>query len=120
MRLVSVGVLSQQEALANADSATNLLWLLGNGLPDKAAETALPLPLPMLQNSHFPHSSSIPDRTAATARRVYANCKRHPDTKKAMPRWPNNVGLRFCATRPTYCRPDVARVPTAGRYIIRS
>jgi twitching motility protein PilU len=40
MRLVSVGVLSQQEALANADSATNLLWLLGNGLPDKAAETA--------------------------------------------------------------------------------
>ena len=41
MRLVSAGLLSVQEALANADSATNLLWLLSNGLPDKNNEAAL-------------------------------------------------------------------------------
>ncbi len=28
------------DALANADSAANLLWLLGNGLPDKNADAA--------------------------------------------------------------------------------
>ena len=35
--LVKAGLISQDEALANADSATNLLWLLNNG-PEKIAE----------------------------------------------------------------------------------
>ena len=35
--LVKSGLISPDEALANADSATNLLWLLNNG-PDKIAE----------------------------------------------------------------------------------
>lgn len=45
LKLVQDGLISQEEALANADSATNLLWLLNNG-PDskvaKAEEEALP------------------------------------------------------------------------------
>jgi twitching motility protein PilU len=32
-QLVKSGLVTQEEALANADSATNLLWLLNNG-PD--------------------------------------------------------------------------------------
>ncbi|MBB3222444.1 hypothetical protein [Pseudoduganella umbonata] len=32
-KLVQEGRITQEEALANADSATNLLWLLNNG-PD--------------------------------------------------------------------------------------
>ncbi|MYM27333.1 twitching motility protein PilU [Duganella sacchari] len=36
LKLVHDGLVSQDEALANADSATNLLWLLNNG-PDSAA-----------------------------------------------------------------------------------
>jgi twitching motility protein PilU len=35
--LVKEGKVSQEEALANADSATNLLWLLNNG-PEKKPE----------------------------------------------------------------------------------
>ena len=34
-QLVKSGLVTQEEALANADSATNLLWLLNNG-PDSA------------------------------------------------------------------------------------
>jgi twitching motility protein PilU len=33
LKLVKDGLVTQEEALANADSATNLLWLLNNG-PD--------------------------------------------------------------------------------------
>ncbi|HZX29081.1 MAG TPA: PilT/PilU family type 4a pilus ATPase [Telluria sp.] len=38
-KLVKEGHISQEEALANADSATNLLWLLNNG-PDSGAAKA--------------------------------------------------------------------------------
>jgi Tfp pilus assembly ATPase PilU len=37
-RLVRDGLVSQEEALANADSATNLLWLLNNGPDSKTAQ----------------------------------------------------------------------------------
>jgi len=39
LALVQAGLVTQEEALANADSATNLLWLLNNG-PAKGAEEA--------------------------------------------------------------------------------
>ncbi|SDF51290.1 MULTISPECIES: PilT/PilU family type 4a pilus ATPase [unclassified Duganella] len=39
LKLVQDGQVSQDEALANADSATNLLWLLNNG-PDSKAQAA--------------------------------------------------------------------------------
>ena len=38
LKLVQDGLISQEEALANADSATNLLWLLNNGPDNKAAK----------------------------------------------------------------------------------
>jgi len=37
LALVQAGLVTQEEALANADSATNLLWLMNNG-PTKGAE----------------------------------------------------------------------------------
>lgn len=37
LKLVKDGLVTQEEALANADSATNLLWLLNNG-PDSLAQ----------------------------------------------------------------------------------
>lgn len=37
LKLVKDGLVTQEEALANADSATNLLWLLNNG-PDSQAQ----------------------------------------------------------------------------------
>jgi twitching motility protein PilU len=37
LQMVQAGLVTQEEALANADSATNLLWLLNNG-PGQAAE----------------------------------------------------------------------------------
>jgi twitching motility protein PilU len=37
-RLVQEGLVTQEEALANADSATNLLWLLNHGLEHKPAD----------------------------------------------------------------------------------
>lgn len=40
LHLVQSGLVTQDEALANADSATNLLWLLNNSRDSKAAETA--------------------------------------------------------------------------------
>jgi twitching motility protein PilU len=39
LELVHADLISQEEALANADSATNLLWLINNG-PDKQAAKA--------------------------------------------------------------------------------
>jgi twitching motility protein PilU len=39
LKLVQDGLISQEEALANADSATNLLWLLNNGPDSKTAKT---------------------------------------------------------------------------------
>jgi hypothetical protein len=38
LKLVQDGLVSQDEALANADSATNLLWLLNNGPDSKLAK----------------------------------------------------------------------------------
>ena len=38
LQLVKDGLISQEEALANADSATNLLWLLNNGPGNAEAE----------------------------------------------------------------------------------
>jgi twitching motility protein PilU len=38
LKLVQDGLISQEEALANADSATNLLWLLNNGPDSKTAK----------------------------------------------------------------------------------
>jgi twitching motility protein PilU len=38
LKLVNSGLVSQEEALANADSATNLLWLLNNGPDSKHAQ----------------------------------------------------------------------------------
>ena len=38
LKLVKDGLVTQEEALANADSATNLLWLLNNG-PESQAQT---------------------------------------------------------------------------------
>ena len=40
LELVQSGLVTQDEALANADSATNLLWLLNNGPDSKAAGAA--------------------------------------------------------------------------------
>ena len=37
LKLVQYGAISQDEALANADSASNLLWLLNNGPDHKPA-----------------------------------------------------------------------------------
>ena len=39
LKLVQDGLISQDEALANADSATNLLWLLNNGPDSKPAQS---------------------------------------------------------------------------------
>ena len=38
LQLIKDGLISQEEALANADSATNLLWLLNNGPDSKNAQ----------------------------------------------------------------------------------
>jgi twitching motility protein PilU len=40
LQLVQSGLVTQDEALANADSATNLLWLLNNGPDSKNADAA--------------------------------------------------------------------------------
>ncbi|WP_343730794.1 PilT/PilU family type 4a pilus ATPase [Duganella sp.] len=42
LKLVQDGLVSQDEALANADSATNLLWLLNNGPDSKLARADEP------------------------------------------------------------------------------
>jgi twitching motility protein PilU len=38
LELVQAGLIGQEEALANADSATNLLWLINNGTGSQAAK----------------------------------------------------------------------------------
>jgi twitching motility protein PilU len=38
MQLIQEGVVTQDEALANADSATNLYWLLNNAQSGKQAQ----------------------------------------------------------------------------------
>jgi twitching motility protein PilU len=43
------GIVSQEEALANADSATNLLWLMNNTDPLAAKTGSAPAPKPALQ-----------------------------------------------------------------------
>ncbi|WP_036168521.1 PilT/PilU family type 4a pilus ATPase [Massilia sp. 9096] len=43
LELVQAGLVTQEEALANADSATNLLWLINNG-PDSLARQEEPPP----------------------------------------------------------------------------
>jgi twitching motility protein PilU len=45
MHLVQAGLVTQDEALANADSATNLLWLLNNG-PDSQRDEVSKAPEP--------------------------------------------------------------------------
>jgi twitching motility protein PilU len=42
LKLVKDGLITQEEALANADSATNLLWLLNNGPSGQGQEDAQP------------------------------------------------------------------------------
>jgi twitching motility protein PilU len=44
VELVQSGMVAQEEALANADSATNLLWLLNNGPDSKTREAAVQPP----------------------------------------------------------------------------
>jgi len=43
VELVHAGLVTQEEALANADSATNLLWLLNNGPDSSKKDTAAPV-----------------------------------------------------------------------------
>jgi twitching motility protein PilU len=52
LQLVQEGLISQEEALANADSATNLLWLLNNG-PEKNAEPEKPEKKPAGDEASF-------------------------------------------------------------------
>jgi twitching motility protein PilU len=44
LELVHADLITQEEALANADSATNLLWLINNGPDSKAKEEEAPKP----------------------------------------------------------------------------
>jgi len=44
LELVQADLITQEEALANADSATNLLWLINNGPDSKAKEAETPKP----------------------------------------------------------------------------
>lgn len=50
LALVRSGKISQEEALANADSATNLLWLLNNG-PEHKPQTEVAAPKPVEETS---------------------------------------------------------------------
>lgn len=52
LQLVQEGLISQEEALANADSATNLLWLINNG-PEKNAEPEKPEKKPAGDEASF-------------------------------------------------------------------
>jgi twitching motility protein PilU len=40
LKLVKDGLITQEEALANADSATNLLWLINNATAEPSTEAA--------------------------------------------------------------------------------
>jgi twitching motility protein PilU len=52
LKLVQDGLISQDEALANADSATNLLWLINNG-PDSKTALAEPEAKPPASEASF-------------------------------------------------------------------
>ncbi|MYM74409.1 PilT/PilU family type 4a pilus ATPase [Duganella sp. FT134W] len=52
LKLVQDGLISQDEALANADSATNLLWLINNG-PDSKTAQAEPEAKPPASEASF-------------------------------------------------------------------
>jgi twitching motility protein PilU len=52
LKLVQDGLISQDEALANADSATNLLWLINNG-PDSKTARAEPEAKPPTSEASF-------------------------------------------------------------------
>lgn len=52
LKLVQDGLVTQDEALANADSATNLLWLLNNG-PDRKVAQAEPETRPPTGEASF-------------------------------------------------------------------
>ncbi|QJD88833.1 PilT/PilU family type 4a pilus ATPase [Duganella dendranthematis] len=52
LKLVQDGLISQDEALANADSATNLLWLINNG-PDSKTAQAEPEAKPPTSEASF-------------------------------------------------------------------
>jgi twitching motility protein PilU len=52
LKLVQDGLISQDEALANADSATNLLWLINNG-PDSKTAQAEPEAKPVQSEASF-------------------------------------------------------------------
>ncbi len=52
-RLVQEGRISQEEALANADSATNLLWLLNNGPDSRQASEPEAKPAPDASFTEF-------------------------------------------------------------------
>ena len=51
--LVKSGLITQEEGLANADSATNLLWLLNNGPEVRAASAPEEAPKPVVESSSF-------------------------------------------------------------------
>jgi twitching motility protein PilU len=51
--LVQSGLITQEEALANADSATNLLWLLNNGPDSKMAQANEPESKPSDDGASF-------------------------------------------------------------------
>ncbi|WP_176644709.1 PilT/PilU family type 4a pilus ATPase [Duganella sp. SG902] len=53
LKLVQDGLVSQDEALANADSATNLLWLLNNGPDSKLAKADEPESKPAASEASF-------------------------------------------------------------------
>ncbi|NRR29808.1 PilT/PilU family type 4a pilus ATPase [Oxalobacteraceae bacterium] len=53
LRLVKDGAISQEEALANADSASNLLWLLNNGPDSKNAQSTEEAPAKVSDETSF-------------------------------------------------------------------
>jgi twitching motility protein PilU len=59
LQLVRDGLISQEEALANADSANNLMWLLNNGTENKPQAEAPVVPPP-------PEESSFTEFTLST------------------------------------------------------
>jgi twitching motility protein PilU len=59
LQLVRDGLISQEEALANADSANNLMWLLNNGTDNKPQPEAPVVPPP-------PEESSFTEFTLST------------------------------------------------------
>ncbi|MES2130102.1 MAG: PilT/PilU family type 4a pilus ATPase [Pseudomonadota bacterium] len=65
-KLVQEDLISQEEALANADSATNLLWLLNNGPASKNASAGGDEAAPAAPSEPAPSSSSFTEFTLNT------------------------------------------------------